>query len=103
MLETCLLCHGGEEGDQDTEKPEGHPVTITEKSNKGQVISCDDFDLRASAVPRRRGEPQESLQAGPYSCVILRGRVSTTLGKAEYGERGNFQSSGCLKQVGFFF
>lgn len=54
MLKTCLLCHGGKEGDQDTEKPEGHPMTMIEKGNKGQVISCDDFDLRASAVARRR-------------------------------------------------
>lgn len=54
MLKTCLLCHGGKEGDQDTEKPEGHPMTMIEKGNKSQVISCDDFDLRASAVARRR-------------------------------------------------
>lgn len=54
VLKTCLLCHGGEEGDQGTEKLEGCPMAMTEKGNKGQVISCDDFDLRASAVPRRR-------------------------------------------------
>lgn len=54
MLKTWLLCHGGEEGDKDTEKLEGHSMAMTEKGNKGQVISCDDFDLRASVVPRRK-------------------------------------------------
>lgn len=74
MLETPLLCHGGKEKSQDTEKPEGHPVTLIERGIKGQTLSCDDFGLRASAVPRRRsrrGEPRKSLQTGPCSCGAL--------------------------------
>lgn len=42
---SVFLYHGGEEGDQDTEKPEGHPMTMIDKGDKGHVISCDDFDL----------------------------------------------------------
>ena len=55
------------------EKPEGYPMTLIEKGNKGQTLSCDDFGLRASAVPRRsgRGDIQKSLHAGPCSCGIL--------------------------------
>lgn len=84
MLETPLLCHGGKEKNQDTEKPEGYPMTLTEKGIKGQTLSCDGFGLRASAVPRRRsrrGEPQKSLQTGPCSCVLCAG-WTTRLRKA---------------------
>ena len=74
MLETPLLCRGGKEEIQDAEKSEGHPMTLIEKGKKGQTLSCDDFDVRASTVPRRRsrrGDPQKSLQVGPCSCATL--------------------------------
>lgn len=51
--------------------------TLTEKGNKSRTLSCDDFGLRASTVPRRRGgrsrrgDPQKSLQTGPCSCGAL--------------------------------
>lgn len=73
MLEIPLLCRGGKEENQDTGKPQGHPMTLIEKGNKGQTLSCDDFGLRASALPRgsRRGDPRKSLQADPCSCGTL--------------------------------
>lgn len=74
VLEIPLLCHERKEENQDTEKPEGHPMTLIEKGNKGQTLFCDDFGLKASAVLRRRsrrGDTQKSLQAGPCSCVTL--------------------------------
>lgn len=68
-----MLCLGEKEEKQNTEKHEGHPMTLIEKGNKGQILSCNDFGLRASVIPKRsrRGYRQKSLQAGPGSCGAL--------------------------------
>lgn len=90
MLETPLLCLGEKEEKENTEKPEGHPVTLIKKGNKGQILSCNDFGLRAYAIPkrnRRRGGPQKSLQAGPGSCGALCW-LDCTAGEGRMCEKG---------------
>lgn len=81
-------------------------MTLIEKGNKGQTLSCDDFGLRAFAVLRgsRRGGPLKSLQAGPCSCGTLcwldhmagEGRTQ------ERRETSNLQAAGNIWDFFFF-
>lgn len=81
-------------------------MTLIEKGNKGQTLSCNDFGLRAFAVLRgsRRGGPRKSLQAGPCSCgtlcwldhMAVEGRTQ------ERRETSNLQAAGNIWDFFFF-
>lgn len=102
VLETPLVCCGGKEENKDTEKPEEHPMFLIEKGNKSQTLSCDDFDLRASAVPRRRVDQQKSLQAGPCSCGNLCW-LDHMAGKAGHKKEGKLPAFRLLETDEIFF